>query len=217
MSHHSAEEAANAMSSPAASSLAAAGSAISAATSGSHSGARGRLSCGLRFGKSQAGSLGCCQRSIVPSSWTIVRNGTPDVYSAHIAAFAERHTHHCAPARNSASRAARCDGLHWPRRDFSSIVIDLPRYQISTSGTPGLTPRFLRIAPLVTDGATGSVAVQNVQAGSSPFVEEPSEFHLLPPFLAACHDHPGNLRVIPLGRAVGPVLSPEGGVELGFG
>jgi hypothetical protein len=46
-------------------------------------------------------------------------------------------------------------------------VIDPPGYHTSTSGTPGLTPRFLRIAPLVTDAATGSVAVQNVQAGSS--------------------------------------------------
>jgi hypothetical protein len=47
------------------------------------------------------------------------------------------------------------------------MVIDFPRYQTSTFGTPGLTPRFLRIAPLVADGATGSVAVQNEQAGSS--------------------------------------------------
>jgi hypothetical protein len=33
--------------------------------------------------------------------------------------------------------------------------------------TETLTPRCLRIAPLNADGATGSVAVQNVQAGSS--------------------------------------------------
>src|SRR5262249_27385776 len=115
----------------------------------------------------QADSLGSGQHSIVPSSWTIVRNGTPDLRSAHIAACAERQTHHCAPARSSASRTARCDRLHWPRRDFSSRPIDFPRYQTRSSGTPGLTPRFLRIAPLVTDGATGSVAVQKVQDGSS--------------------------------------------------
>src|SRR5262249_20786076 len=145
-----------AMSPPVASSLAAAGSAISTAASRSHSGARGRRSCGLRFGTSHSGSSGCCQRSIVPSSWTIVRNGTPASYNKHIADFDERHTAHCAPARNSASRTARWDRLHCPRRDFSSIVIDCPRYHTSTSGTPGLTPRFLRIAPLVTDAATGS-------------------------------------------------------------
>jgi hypothetical protein len=92
--------------------------------------------------------------------------------SAHIAAFAERHTHHRAPTRNNASRANRCDRLHCPRRDFSSMVIDFPQYQTSTSGTPGLTPRFLRIAPLVADGATGSVAVQNEQARIQPFVEQ---------------------------------------------
>ena len=88
------------MSPPAASSLAAVSSAISALTlSGSHSGARGRRSRGLRFGTSHAGSLGCCQHLSERSSWTIVRNFTPDLRSAHIAAFAERHTHHCAPAR----------------------------------------------------------------------------------------------------------------------
>jgi hypothetical protein len=36
------------------------------------------------------------------------------------------------------------------------MVIDFPRYQTGTSGTPGLTPRFLRIAPPVADGATRS-------------------------------------------------------------
>src|SRR5215831_9768820 len=46
------------MSPPAPSSLAAASSATSAAAPGSHSGARGRRSCGLRFGTSHAGSLG---------------------------------------------------------------------------------------------------------------------------------------------------------------
>ena len=136
MSHHSAEEAANdAMSPPAASSLAAASSAISAA-SGSHSGARGRLSCGLRFGTSHAGSLGCCQRSIVPSSWTIVRNGTPDLHSAHIAAFAERHTHHCAPARSSASRAA----------SLRRTALPAPRFQLDRDRVSRDTKRDVRHA-----------------------------------------------------------------------
>ena len=67
------------------------------------------------------------------------------------------------------------------------MAISFPRYKISWSGTPGLTPRCLRIAPLNADGATGSVAVQNVQAGSS-FVEQASEFLLFLPFLAPRHD-----------------------------
>src|SRR5262249_42110451 len=37
----------------------------------------------------------------------------------------QRHSHH-SPARSSASRTARCDRLHWPRRDFSSRPIDSP-------------------------------------------------------------------------------------------
>jgi hypothetical protein len=41
---------------------------ISAAAAGPHSGVRGRLSCGSRFGTSHAGSLCDCQRSSVPSS-----------------------------------------------------------------------------------------------------------------------------------------------------
>ena len=66
-----------AMSPPAASSRFAASSAISALTlSGSQSGARGRRSCGLRFGTSHAGSLGCRQRSVVPSARARVRNLT---------------------------------------------------------------------------------------------------------------------------------------------
>jgi hypothetical protein len=76
------------------------------------------------------------QRSIVPSSWTIARNLTPDWYNAHIAAFAERHTHHWPPACKIASRSARCAGVHLPDRDFSSMPIDVPRCQTSTSGTP---------------------------------------------------------------------------------
>jgi hypothetical protein len=58
----------------------------------------------------------------VLSARAIVRNLTPDLLSAHIAACAERQT-----ARNIASRTARCDQLHWPRRDFSSRPIDFPR------------------------------------------------------------------------------------------
>ena len=150
------------------------------------SGARGRLSCGVRFGTSHAGSLGCCQRSIVPSSWTIVRNGTPDLYSDHIAAFAERHTHHCAPARNSASRVARCDRLHCPRRDFSSIVIDCPRYQT-------VRPAPQACSALLAHRAAGHRWRYRVGRGPEragrikPRVEQPSELHMLPPFLAACH------------------------------
>jgi len=136
------------------------------------------------FGKRSNTRLAACLRPTIPASTVAAREYPDDggrlaqplgwtggyllswlprlaSYAAAIAAFAERHTRQSAPARNSASRAARCDGLHWPRRDFSSIVIDCPRYQISTSGTPGLTPRFLRIAPLVTDGATGSVCGQD--------------------------------------------------------
>jgi hypothetical protein len=64
----------------------------------------------------------------MPSLLVIARKRTPDCTSAHIAALAERHTHHCAPARSSASRANRWDGLHCPRRDFSSIAIDIPQY-----------------------------------------------------------------------------------------
>jgi hypothetical protein len=52
--------------------------------------------------------------------------------------------------------------MHCPRGDFSSMAIDFPRYQTSTSGTPGLTPRFLRIAPLVTDGATRRVPQRRI-------------------------------------------------------
>jgi hypothetical protein len=74
----------------------------------------------------------------------LLRKGTPASYSAHIAARAERHTHHCAPARSSPSRAKRCARLHLPCRDFSSMVIDYPSYQTTMSGTPGLTPRALR-------------------------------------------------------------------------
>jgi hypothetical protein len=70
---------------------------------------------------------------VVPSLWAGARNFTPDLRSAHIAACAERHTHHCAPARNSASRANRCDGLHLPCRDFISMVTSLPRCRIVRS------------------------------------------------------------------------------------
>jgi hypothetical protein len=64
-----------------------------------------------------------------------------DCASAHIAAFAERHTHDCPPARKIASRSARCAGVHLPDRDFSSMPINFPRYKTSTSGMPGLTRR----------------------------------------------------------------------------
>jgi hypothetical protein len=37
------------------------------------------------------------------------------------------------------------------------MAISFPEYKTSVSGTPGLTPRFLRIAPLAAKGATGSV------------------------------------------------------------
>jgi hypothetical protein len=108
------------------------------------SGARGRLSCGSRFGTSHAGSLGDCQRSSVPSSLDAVRNLTPDLASAHIAARAVRQTHHPrAPARNSASRTNRCGRLHLPHRDFSSMAIDFPSYQTSTSGNAGLDTALL--------------------------------------------------------------------------
>ena len=69
---------------------------------------------------------------------------------------AERHSHQSAPARTSASRAARCDALHLPCRDFSSMVTSLRRCSTSVSGTPAFTPRFLRIAPLFAEDATGS-------------------------------------------------------------
>jgi len=97
-------------------------------------------------------------------------------------AGAVRQTHHPrAPARNRSSRTARCGGLHLPPRDFSSMAMSFPRYKISWSGTPGLTPRCLRIAPLDADGATGSVAVQKVQAGSSHLSSRRASF------FCSCH------------------------------
>ena len=110
----------------------AASSAISAAAAvGSQPGVRGRLSCGSRFGTSHAASLRARHRSSVPLSLGSVRKRTPDLASAwasaHIAERAERHTQHHAPARSSASRTARCDRLHCPRRDVSSMVIDFRR------------------------------------------------------------------------------------------
>ena len=52
-----------------------------------------------------------------------MRNFTPDLASAHIAAFAERQTHHWQPARSNASRTVRCDGVHLPTLDFISMAI----------------------------------------------------------------------------------------------
>ena len=49
----------------------------------------------------QGASRGCRQRSVVPSLWTSVRNFTPDLRIARIAACAERQTQHCAPTGNS--------------------------------------------------------------------------------------------------------------------
>ena len=57
--------------------------------------------CLLRRGTSQGASRGCRQRSVVPSLWTSVRNFTPDLRIARIAACAERQTQHCAPTGNS--------------------------------------------------------------------------------------------------------------------
>ena len=54
-----------------------------------------------RRGTSQGASQGCRQRSVVPSLWTSVRNFTPDLRIARIAACAERQTQHCAPTGNS--------------------------------------------------------------------------------------------------------------------
>src|SRR5262249_53000590 len=132
-------------------------------------------------GISQGASRGCRQRSVVPSAQARVRNLTPDLRSAHIAACAERHSHHSAPARSSASRAARCDALHLPCRDFSSRVTSFPRCRTRVSGTPGLTPRFLRMAPLFAEDATGSVAVANVQVGSSHLSSREDSF------ICSCH------------------------------
>jgi hypothetical protein len=69
----------------------------------------GRRSCGLRFGTSHADSSG-----LPPAFYRAVVGGDhakqhPDCASAHIAASAERQTHHCAPARSSASHVNRCD------------------------------------------------------------------------------------------------------------
>jgi hypothetical protein len=61
-------------------------------------------------------------------------NGTPDLRSAHIAAFAERHSHHCAPACSSASRVARCDGVPRPCADFIAMVTSLPRHSAKVTG-----------------------------------------------------------------------------------
>jgi hypothetical protein len=63
-----------------------------------------RLAARRDRGTFQRASRGSRRRSVVPSSLTIMRNLTPDLRSAHIAAHAERHTCHCAPARSSASR-----------------------------------------------------------------------------------------------------------------
>src|SRR5262249_8562899 len=86
-----------------------------------------------------------------------------------------------------ASRANRCDRLHCPRRDFSSMVIDFPPYKPSTAARRVLTRPVLRIAPPVADGATGSVAVHNEQVGVRPLIEKGRKFYLLLPIRAALH------------------------------
>jgi hypothetical protein len=96
----------------------------------------------------------------MPPLRAIIWKGTPSSCSTHITAFADRHSNQSAPARNSASRAARCDGVHRPPFDFSSMVISLPQYKIQRSGAPALQPRNWRIRPVVGDAVVASVAVQ---------------------------------------------------------
>ena len=103
---------------------------------------------------------------------------------AHIAACAERHSHHSTPARGNASRTVRGDALHRPPGDFISMPIGfLEQYQTNVSGTPARTRRFRHIAPAIADAATGSVRRRKCAGRIEPLVEQDRKIHLLLPFL----------------------------------
>jgi hypothetical protein len=117
-------------------------------SSGSCSGARGWPSFGSRFGiPTPAVWVPALERASV-----VERRAK---FHARLAqSCALRATHHRAPARSRASRTNRCAGLHLP-------PWILARWQSASrdtkpSGTPGLTPRCLRIAPLNADAPTGA-------------------------------------------------------------